>query len=222
MIRHLAFLLALSLASLGGCGVPSGNGDSDRVNGPVHVSAGKPAGVAETVNGGIDIDADAAVTTAKTVNGGIRLGVHATADSLGTVNGSVTLDSGARVSGSVETVNGGITLRDGADVAGRIENVNGNIELAAAQVGGGIRTIDGNIDIHGNSRVEKGILVQKAGYSFFHFGNDTPRIVIGPGSTVDGDLRFERHVQLYVSDRATIGHVVGATAIRFAGDAPSN
>jgi hypothetical protein len=44
----------------------------------------------------------------------------------------------------------------------------------------------------------------------------------GPGSTVDGDLRFERPVQLYVSDRATVGPVAGATAVRFAGDAPPN
>jgi len=49
-----------------------------------------------------------------------------------------------------------------------------------------------------------------------------PRIVIGPGATVQGDLRFERTVQLYVSDKATIGTVTGATAIAFSGDAPPN
>jgi hypothetical protein len=43
-----------------------------------------------------------------------------------------------------------------------------------------------------------------------------------PGGTVDGDLRFERPVQLYVSDRATVGPVVGTTAVRIAGDAPPN
>jgi hypothetical protein len=43
-----------------------------------------------------------------------------------------------------------------------------------------------------------------------------------PSSTVDGDLRFNRPVHLYVSDRATVGSVVGATAVRFAGDAPPN
>jgi hypothetical protein len=31
-------------------------------------------------------------------------------------------------------------------------------------------------------------------------------------------MRFERKVQLYVSDRATIGVVSGATPIRFSGD----
>jgi hypothetical protein len=49
-----------------------------------------------------------------------------------------------------------------------------------------------------------------------------PRIVIGPGATVQGELRFERTVQLYVSDKATIGTVTGATAIPFSGEPPPN
>jgi hypothetical protein len=35
-------------------------------------------------------------------------------------------------------------------------------------------------------------------------------------------LRFERTVKLYVSDKATIGTVTGATPIPFAGDTPPN
>jgi hypothetical protein len=35
---------------------------------------------------------------------------------------------------------------------------------------------------------------------------------------VQGDLRFEREVKLYVSDKETIGPVMGATPIPFAGD----
>jgi hypothetical protein len=37
---------------------------------------------------------------------------------------------------------------------------------------------------------------------------------------VQGDLRFERKVRLYVSDKATIGTVTGATAMTFSGDTP--
>jgi hypothetical protein len=44
--------------------------------------------------------------------------------------------------------------------------------------------------------------------------------VIGPGAAVKGTLRFKREVKLYVSDRATIGPVEGATAIKFTGDRP--
>ena len=47
-----------------------------------------------------------------------------------------------------------------------------------------------------------------------------PRVVIGPGSVVKGPLNFERDVDLYVSDHATIGTVTGATPIRFSGDRP--
>ena len=120
----------------------------------------------------------------------------------------------------VESVNGDLTLREGTEVGGSLENVNGKIELHSAHVAGGIKTVNGSIDITGNSRVQRGILVHKSATDVVSFGNDLPRIVIGPGATVDGELRFERVVQLYVSDRATIGPVVGATAIRFAGDAP--
>jgi hypothetical protein len=42
------------------------------------------------------------------------------------------------------------------------------------------------------------------------------------GATVQGDLRFERTVQLFVSDKATIGTVTGAKPIPFTGDAPPN
>jgi len=111
-------------------------------------------------------------------------------------------------------------LRNGARVGESLENVNGKIELAAAHVGGAIKTTSGSIDIEGQSRVEHGILVEKPSGFSIHLGNDVPRIVIGPGATVEGELRFDRPVQLLVSDRATIGQVVGATATMFSGDSP--
>jgi hypothetical protein len=48
--------------------------------------------------------------------------------------------------------------------------------------------------------------------------SEPPRIVIGPGSVIGGTLDFERPVKLYVSDRATIGPVQGATAVKFSGE----
>jgi DUF4097 and DUF4098 domain-containing protein YvlB len=204
------------------CGCDESSDASSRVNGSVHVPAGRAAGAADTVNGGIAIDPGAAVTSAKTVNGRIVLGARATADSLTTVNGDISLGAGAHVSGGIDSVNGGIILGDGALVGGSLENVNGGIRLAAARVGGGITTVNGDIDIHGNSRVERGIHVQKADQGLIHFDSGVPRIVIGPGATVGGELRFEREVKLYVSDRATVGTVTGATPIPFSGDSPPN
>lgn len=214
-----AAVIAATFVSLSGCG-GSGGDESTRVNGSVHIRSGKPADVAETVNGSVDIDPSATVTEAKTVNGGIHLGAGATANSLTTVNGGITLDAGSHVTGAVQTVNGSLTVRNGATIGGSLENVNGKIELAAAQVAGGIKTISGSIDIGGPSRIEHGIWVEKPSSFSIHLGNDVPRIVIGPGATVDGELRFDRPVHLFVSDSATIGPVVGATATTFGGDSP--
>ena len=54
----------------------------------------------------------------------------------------------------------------------------------------------------------------------FVISMDAPRIVVGPGSRVGGTLNFERKVSLYVSDRATIGPVQGATAVKYSGERP--
>jgi DUF4097 and DUF4098 domain-containing protein YvlB len=217
--RLAAAIVVAAFVSLSGCG-GSGSDESTRVNGSVHIRAGKAAEVAETVNGGVDIDPSATVTDAKSVNGSIHLGAGAQAGSLTTVNGGITLEAGAQVTGAVQTVNGSMTLRNGATVGGSLENVNGKIELAAAHVAGSIKTISGSIDIEGRSRVEHGISVEKPSSFSIHLGSDVPRIVIGPGATVEGELRFDRPVQLFVSDRATIGQVVGATATTFSGDSP--
>ena len=220
--RPCAPLLGFLIVTMALFGCDESSDASSRVNGSVHVLAGRAAGTADTVNGGIDIDANAAVTSAKTVNGRIALGAHATADSLTTVNGDINVGAGAHVSGALDSVNGAIILGDGALVGGSLENVNGGIRLSAARIDGGITTVNGNIDIRGDSRVEHGIHVQKADHGLLHFDSSVPRIVIGPGATVSGELRFEREVKLYVSDRATVGTVTGATAIPFSGDSPPN
>jgi hypothetical protein len=217
------FCTALAvLVALSGCG-ESGNGDeSTKINGSIHVPVGKPPGAVATVNGSIHIDDNAAITSATTVNGSVHLGDHATATSLNSVNGSIALGSGAHVSGSASSVNGELTLRDAAEISGSLSNVNGKIILTAAHVGGGIKTVNGSMNIMGASHVEGGILVEKPSSELVQIVNDVPRIVIGPGATVQGDLRFERTVRLFVSDKATIGTVIGATPVPFSGDTPPN
>ena len=217
MMAALAAFFALS-----GCDVADNGNDSTKINGSVHVPAGKQPGAVATVNGTIHIDDNAAITSATTVNGSVNLGDHGTATSLKSVNGTITLGSGAHVSGSVASVNGELTLDDGADVAGSLSNVNGKITLTAAHVRGGIKTVNGSMTIAGASRVEGGILVQKPSGELMQSSRDVPRIVIGPGASVQGELRFERTVQLYISDKATVGTVTGATPIPFTGDSPPN
>jgi len=218
---RLGLLTALVvLVALAGCGY---NGDdSTKINGSIHVPAGKQTDAVATVNGSIQVDDNAVITSAKTVNGSVHLGNHATGTSLASVNGAISLGAGAHVSGSVASVNGELTLGEGSEVAGAISNVNGEITLTGAHVAGGIRTINGSMNITGASHVEGGILVKQPSGLVVETNRDIPRIVIGPGATVQGELRFERKVQLYVSDKATIGTVSGATPIPFTGDTPPN
>ncbi len=243
MVRTIA--LILSFALLAGCvnaensssGHRSGNpaadfglnndvtaGDSgaQTVNGSIRVPAGQKSGNVGTVNGSIHVDSNAGVGDATTVNGSIGLGAHATAQALKTVNGEITLDEGARIEHGIVSVNGALVLHQGADVTGKLQNVNGHIELDDAHVGGGISTVDGDIDVGAHSRVEGGIVVHKRDSGWFSWSGPQkpPRIVIGPGAVVKGDLRFEQPVHLYVSDTASIGPVSGASPIKFSGASP--
>ncbi len=207
MWRFWASMLLAGLMFLaGGCG-NSVNGD---------VTATRDGG--STVNGAIRVPAG---LQAGPVNGGIALADHASVESAVSVNGSVTLADSARVKADVKSVNGQIELGKDSEVGGSVSTVDGSISLTDAKVGGGLKTVAANIDIMGASHVDGGILVEKStGVTFQTTSTSRPRIVIGPGAVVQGNLTFKREVQLYVSDKATIGPVAGATAVVFAGDKP--
>jgi len=231
--------LATLLASIA-CGPQAIAGSISKVNGSVHVTASEPAGDVSTVNGSVEVEDgatardvstvngsislghNATVQKVETVNGGISLATGAKAASVNTTNGKLRLDEGASVAGKVGTVNGSIGLERNAEVAGKVSNVNGSMALRAAHVGGGLQTVNGDLEVGADSRVEGGILVEKPSGSSFNSNKRRPEIVIGPGAVVNGTLRFERDVTLYVSDRATVGTIEGATAVRFSGDEPGS
>lgn len=196
------------------------NGATHSVNGSIRVPAGAQRGDVSTVNGSIRVDDAATVSAAHTVNGDIRVCAHATVESLKTVNGSITLGAGSRVNEAITSVNGSLTLRDDSQVTGSVSNVNGSIALTAAHVAGGLQTVNGDISLRGNSHIEGGILVRKPASRWFDWETSGPRIVIGPGASVDGNLHFEREVRLYVSDQAKVGPITGTTPIRFSGENP--
>lgn len=221
-VMYSLFTALALTAALAGCSESSDGDESTKINGSIHVAAGKQPVAVTTVNGSIRLDENAAVTSVTTVNGSINLGDHATAASLTSVNGAISVGKGARVAGSASSVNGELTLKEAAEITGSLSNVNGKITLAAAHVGGGIKTVNGNMGITGASHVEGGILVQKPSGELLQMLHDVPRIVIGPGAVVQGELRFERTVKLYVSDKATIGPVTGATPLPFSGETPPN
>ena len=198
-------------------------GDADSIStvmGSITVNAGEHRGDLATVNGSIRIGESAVVGEARTVNGSVTLEARATATEVTTVNGSVHLNEGAQVSGRVHTVNGSLSLARDANVTGSLANVNGGIRVNAAHVGGGLETVNGGIEIGPDAHVDGGVIVRKNHSDDSGSRNTPPRVVIGPGSVVKGTLRFERPVELYVSDRATIGPVEGATPVKFTGDHP--
>lgn len=211
----ISLLIALSLA-----GAAVAADDISKVNGTASVDAGQNAGDVHTVNGSVRIGSRATVQKASTVNGSVELGEGATATAVKSVNGAVSLHEQSRVSDDVQTVNGRVQLERGADVKGHLSNVNGEISLDGAHVGGGIETVNADMDIGGGSKVEGGILVKKPNMGW-HTNNDrNPKIVIGPHAVVRGTLRFERAVDLYVSNSATVGKIEGATPHTFSGSAP--
>jgi hypothetical protein len=231
---YLALLACLPLAAVAGEGgiskvngsvrVEAGQsaGDVSTVNGSVTIEEGATAEDVSTVNGSINIEGNATVQSIESVNGGVSLGSGSKASRMETVNGTLRLAERAQVSGDVSAVNGAAKLAKGADIQGELSNVNGKMDIDAAHVGGGLKTVNGDIEVGPDSRIEGGILVEKPNLNWFNRNRRVPRIVIGPGAVVEGRLRFEHEVQLFVSDRAKIGAVEGAKAVTFSGDEPSN
>ncbi len=215
----LAAALGLALSAAPGA-VVAHESSVSKVLGSIDVAPGEHTGDVTTVNGSVRIGADAVVGRAHAVNGGVRMDSRATASELTTVNGGIQVAEGCRVTGDVHTVNGSLRLDHGADVSGDLINVNGGIHMEAAHLGGSIETVSGNIELGPNARVDGGVLI-KENHNSWNFGREQiPVVVIGPGTIVKGEMRFERKVILYVSDRATIGAVHGAEAQKFSGDHP--
>jgi len=195
-----------------------------RINASIKVDEGQRAGKLDTVNGAIHIGAKARVEEATTVNGSIRVGTAAQVGSLGAVNGSIQVKAQAKVEGDIVVVNGSIRLAPGVQVQGQVGNVNGSIVLDGAEVHGELRTTSGSILLKNGAVVDGGVLI-KAHHSWlaawFPIFQKKPRVVIGPGSTVRGTLRFERPVALYISKQAKVGKIEGAKAVYFDGTTPS-
>jgi hypothetical protein len=196
------------------------------VNGSVTVGENAVVtGGVNTVNGTVRVDSGASIEDASTVNGSVKIADNVKAINLSTVNGSVKVGESATVGGEIETVNGRIVVEKGTSVAKNVGNVNGHIELSGAAIGGSVSTVSGDISIVEGTVVKGDVIVEKPGG--WGWGKDKkrkPRIVIGPGSTVEGVLKLEHEVELYISETATVGGVKGVMsmddAVRFSGDRP--
>ncbi len=205
-------------------GSSQSTGDLSTVNGSISIDSGSHAGNVTTVNGGVHIGSDATVGRVQAVNGSLSFDSRTTATSVGTVNGSIDLRQGVHVTGPVDTVNGALNIADGVDISGQLSNVNGRIRLEGVHIGGLVKTVSGDIYAGPHTHIDGGIFVGRRYDGWFSWLSNVtrtlPKIVIGPDAVVTGTLRFEQEVKLYVSNRAKIGPVEGATAIVFSGDSP--
>jgi len=202
------------------------SGGATSINGSITVGeSATVTGNLKTVNGTIRIDDGAIVRKASTVNGGLKLGDKGKAEALSTVNGSIRVGEEATVDGEVEAVNGRITVDKGARVSDNVGNVNGEIDLSGAEIGGSLSTVNGDIDLADSSVVKGDIIVEEpSGWSWGKEKSRKPRVVIGPGSRVEGTIVLEREVYLFISESAEVGGVSGEMsmddAVRFSGDHP--
>jgi len=196
------------------------------VNGSVTVGEGAiVTGDVSTVNGTVRIGDDARVEDAETVNGGLRVGSNVTTRSLETVNGAIRVGAGSTIDGSVEAVNGKIELGKGTTVDRGIQNVNGAIELRGAEVGGNLETVNGDVELTDGAILRGDLVIEKpSNWSWKKQKNRKPRVVIGPGSVVEGTIRVEREVELLISESASVGGVSGVMVMddaeRFSGNRP--
>lgn len=195
--------------------------ETPRVNGSIHLAAGQQNGDAATATGDISVDDHATFGSASTVTGDIWVGAGARGISAKAVNGKITLDKGAKLSGEMSSVDGRLTLNEGAE-AGSVSNVNGTITLNDATVDQDVATVNADILVNGHSRILGGIHVHKLPIGVLQGAKEPAHIIIGPGATVQGAMKFDRPVKLYVSDKASVGAIDGASPTAFSGDTPSS
>jgi len=212
-------LLVLALGAALPCATAADN--ISKVNGSISTEANSSYGNLETVNGSIQLATGVRAGGVETVNGNIHLDDNVQARSIDTVNGRIRAGRNLVLARGLETVNGGIYVDRGSRIGGDVETVNGAIGLVGTQVDGGIETVNGDITVGIDSHVKGGITVSRPSFGLSLTPPRKPRIVVGPGAVVEGSLRFDREVTLYVHDSARIGPVSGANVLRFStGTAP--
>lgn len=196
------------------------------VNGSITVGAeATVTGGIKTVNGKIRVDDGANIRKAATVNGSLQLGDKVRSRSLHTVNGSIRLGRDCEVDGDIEAVNGSIKTEQGSTVADDVENVNGDMEIQGSVLSGNLSTVNGDIEIMDGSVLKGDLVVKKpGGWGWNDSRKRKPRVIIGPGAIVEGEIVAEREIELYISESAEVGGVSGVMtlddAVRFSGNKP--
>lgn len=186
--------------------------DLTSVNGSVNAEAGQSYDTLSAVNGDVHVGRGASANEARTVNGDVTLDAETQVGSASTVNGSLRIRDGANVKTEASTVNGSIELGKRARIGGDVTTVSGDIELNGAEVAGRLQTHNGDIELIDGAKVRGGIHVKKRNNSGWSWGNDDQRPVkvrICSTCVVEGEMRFDRAVELDIEPGAQIGKVIG-------------
>lgn len=194
----------------------AGSGRSiTNVNGGVTAAAGESYDSLTTVNGDVHLGRGASAEEAKSVNGEVELEADAKVGRVSTVNGSLRLGEGTSITHEASTVNGEVRLAKGAHVGGGVATVSGEIEIDGAEVAGEVSTYNGNIDLDGGAKVLGGIHIKKSKDSGWDSGHGRPpEVHVCSTCVVEGELRFDRPVELRVDPGAKIGQVIGDNVTR--------
>jgi len=193
------------------------------INGSISVGSDSTVtGSLETVNGTIRIEENSRVRDAETVNGSVRIDSGVSVEDVSSVNDSVRLAENVTVDGEISVVNGKIDLGRGTSIRQSVSNVNGEMKIVGAEIGGDLSTVNGDVTLSDDAIVRGDLIVEKPGG--WNNNSRPPKVVIGPGTRVEGMIRLEREVKLYISDTAVFGGVTGKMslddAVRFSGKRP--
>lgn len=176
-----------------------------------------------TVNGGITLGDNVKAQEVESVNGQVRIGDGCVISEVSTVNGRLRLGKQVEVETDVSTVNGQIDIDAGSTIGGEVTAVNGKLTLDGATVRGDIQNVNGGMELLNGTRIEGDLVVRKPNNKGWSWGKRTePRIVIGRDVVIEGKLRFEQAVELYVHESVTIPEMTDEKVdiIRFDGDSP--
>ena len=211
-----AILVSTLLLIAAAIPVSAGDGRNvSSVNGNVRASPGETYDTLSTVNGDVRVARGASAEVAKTVNGNIELEPEVKLGRASTVNGSLHVREGVSIAHEASTVNGSVSLGKRTRVGGDVSSVSGEIELEGAEVAGKLTTFNGDIELTDGSRVLGGIHIKKPKDSGWSWGNsDPPEVHICSTCVVEGELRFDRPVELRVEPGARIGTVIGDQVTR--------
>jgi DUF4097 and DUF4098 domain-containing protein YvlB len=190
MYKNLTTLVIASVVTLGlsGCSISVGNQNAksgqnaSSTFGNISVNDGERAGKLVVTNGNVGIGANAKVQAIEVVNGNIEIDNFSQAKSLETVNGNIKGGKEVIVTGNVKIMNGKIQFEQGAELGGNVEIFNGDIELARG------------------STVAGDIIFNKPDGWFFCMSSKTPKLKLGEGVMIGGQIHLYRPVDMTLPD----------------------